>query len=160
MNFLNIMNMKKLINIVLLVLLMSTVSSCLKSGLEELPTYNEAEIANLYFEYRWWDEAANQMAVKTLTVEKQIVDDDNLITCKLTVPAAGGSFTAAIRQEVSLNKLIAYIDVSTAARVTPLNGAPKLGNPGDFSAKEFKYLVTAADGTKREWTIKITDFIK
>jgi hypothetical protein len=42
----------------------------------------------------------------------------------------------------------------------PLNGAPKLGSPGDFSAKEFKYQVTAADGTKREWTIKITDFVK
>lgn len=152
--------MKKLINIVLLVLLMSTVSSCLKSGLDELPAYSDAEITNVYFEYRWWDEAKSQMAVKTLTIKKQISADDNLVTCQLTVPDAGGSFTAAIRQEVSLNKLIGYIDVSTAARVTPLNGAPKLGNPGDFSAKEFKYLVTAADGTKREWTIKITDFVK
>ena len=44
------------------------------------------------------------------------------------------------------------MDLSTAARITPLNGAPKLGNPGDFSAKEFKYQVTAADGTKKEWT--------
>ena len=112
------------------------------------------------FEYRWWDEAKDQMAVKTLNIEKQISKDDNLITCKLTVPTASGSFTDAVRQNVSLSNLIAYIDLSTAARIMPLNGAPKLGSPGDFSSKEFKYQVTAADGTKREWTIKITDFVK
>ena len=143
--------MKKLINTVLLLFLIGTVSSCLKSGLDDLEAYNEAEITNLNFEYRWWDEAKNQMAVKTLNIEKQISQDDNLITCKLT---------DAVRQNVSLSNLIAYMDLSTAARITPLNGAPKLGNPGDFSAKEFKYQVTAADGTKREWTIKITDFVK
>ena len=103
--------MKKLINTVLLLFLIGTVSSCLKSGLDDLEAYN-------------------------------------------------GSFTDAVRQNVSLSNLIAYIDLSTAARIMPLNGAPKLGSPGDFSAKEFKYQVTAADGTKREWTIKITDFVK
>ena len=147
--------MKKLINTVLLLFLIGTVSSCLKSGLDDLEAYNEAEITNLNFEYRWWDEAKDQMAVKTLNIEKQISKDDNLITCKLTVPTASGSFTDAVRQNVSLSNLIAYIDLSTA-----LNGAPKLGSPGDFSAKEFKYQVTAADGTKKEWTIKITDFVK
>ena len=152
--------MKKLINTILLIFLMGTVSSCLKSGLDDLETYNEAKITNLNFECRWWDEAKNQMAVKTLNIEKQISEDDILITCKLTVPDASGSFTDAVRQNVSLSSLIAYMDLSTAARIAPLNGAPKLGNPGDFSAKEFKYLVTAADGTKREWTIKITDFVK
>lgn len=152
--------MKKLINVTLLIFLLCTVSSCLKSGLDDLATYNEAEITNLNFEYRWWDESKAQMAVITLTTEKQILKDESLITCKLTVPQASGSFTDAVRQNVSLSSLIAYMDLSTAARVTPLNGAPKLGNPGNFSAKEFKYLVTAADGTKREWTIKITDFAK
>ena len=152
--------MKKLINTVLLLFLIGIVSSCLKSGLDDLEAYNKAEITNLNFEYRWWDEAKNQMAVKTLNIEKQISQDDNLITCKLTVPTASGSFTDAVRQNVSLSNLIAYIDLSTAARIMPLNGAPKLGSPGDFSAKEFKYQVTAADGTKREWTIKITDFVK
>lgn len=152
--------MKKYINIVLLIFLMSTFSSCLKSGLDDLPTYSDAEITNLNFEYRWWDEERNQMAVKSLSIEKQIVKDDNLITCKLTVPDESGSFTSAIRQEVSLSKLIAYMDISTAARIKPVNGAPALGKPGDFSTKEFKYMVTAGDGTQREWTIKITEFVK
>ena len=64
--------MKKLINTVLLLFLIGTVSSCLKSGLDDLEAYNEAEITNLNFEYRWWDEAKDQMAVKTLNIEKQI----------------------------------------------------------------------------------------
>ena len=109
--------MKKLINTVLLLFLIGTVSSCLKSGLDDLEAYNEAEITNLNFEYRWWDEAKDQMAVKTLNIEKQISKDDNLITCKLTVPTASGSFTDAVRQNVSLSNLIAYIDLSTAARI-------------------------------------------
>ena len=152
--------MKKLINTILLILLMTTVSSCLKSGLDDLETYSDAEITNLNFEYRWWDEAKKQLAVKTLNIDRQISKEQNLITCKLTVPDANGSFTDAVRQEVSLSSLTAYMDLSIAARMTPVNGAPKVGVPSDFSAKEFKYLVTAADGTKREWTIKITDFVK
>lgn len=44
--------MKKLINTVLLLFLIGTVSSCLKSGLDDLEAYNEAEITNLNFEYR------------------------------------------------------------------------------------------------------------
>ena len=143
--------MKKLINTVLLLFLIGTVSSCLKSGLDDLEAYNEAEITNLNFEYRWWDEAKDQMAVKTLNIEKQISKDDNLITCKLTVPTASGSFTDAVRQNVSLSNLIAYIDLSTAARIMPLNGAPKLGSPGDFSAKEFKYQVI--DGVSKQFAI-------
>lgn len=152
--------MKKLINTILLIFLMSTVSSCLKSGLDDLKTYNEAKIANLNFEYRWWNDANKQMTVKTLDIEKQISEDNNLITCKLKVPKASGSFTDAVRQNVSLSNLVCYMDLSTAARIAPLSGAPKLGVPGDFSANEFKYLVTAADGTKREWTIKIAAFAK
>lgn len=152
--------MKKFVNIVLLIFLMGIVSSCLKSGLDDLDTYSDAEITNLKFEYRWWNDDKQQMAVQEISIEKQISTDDNLITCKLTVPAVSASFTADIRQEVSLSKLYAFMDISTAARITPVNGAPTLGKAADFSAKEFKYLVTAADGTKREWTIKITDFIK
>ena len=63
--------MKKLINTVLLLFLIGTVSSCLKSGLDDLEAYNEAEITNLNFEYRWWDEAKDQMAVKHSTLKNK-----------------------------------------------------------------------------------------
>lgn len=150
--------MKKIINITFLMLLVCMVSSCLKAGLDDLPTYGDAEITNLNFEYRWWDESGKQMRVKTLTTNKEITD--NVITCTITVPAASGTFTESIRNAVSLSNIVGYVDLSTAARIKPQGDAPALGAPADFSQREYTYLVTAGDGTTKEWTIKITDFKK
>ena len=73
--------MKKLINTVLLLFLIGTVSSCLKSGLDDLEAYNEAEITNLNFEYRWWDEAQSCLT-KSMMVwlrSKQTVNTQKFI---------------------------------------------------------------------------------
>ena len=71
------------------------------------------------------------------------------------IPAAGGKFTEAERAKVSLSNLVVYVNVSTAARVTPLDGSPKFGVPADWT-REHKYSVMAADGTKKIWTVKVT----
>ncbi len=150
--------MKKILNIALLLMWATLVSSCLTAGLDDQPAYEEADITNVNFEYRWWDQDAAQMRVVTLNTKRETTGE--VINCTITVPAASGTFTEAIRNGVSLSKLIAYMDISTAARIKPLNGAPALGEWADFSAKEFSYLVTAANGTQKEWTIKIKDFVK
>lgn len=152
--------MKKIINIAVLLVLLLSVTSCLKSGLDDLPAYDEAKITNIHFEYRWYDESAKQLRVQALTVTKEIDEDANVITCSITVPATNAIFTESIRKEVVLSNIACYVDISTAARLKPLANAPTLGEMQDFSAKEFRYLVTAANGDKREWTIKIQDFIK
>lgn len=154
--------MKKVLNITVLLLLLISVTSCLKSGLDDLPAYDEAKITNIHFEYRWYDdsEGAKQLRVQTLNVEKTIDDETGIVTCKITVPGTSAVFTESIRDKVSLSSIACYVDMSTAARLKPLNSAPTLGEMRDFSAKEFKYLITAANGDKREWTIKIIDFIK
>lgn len=95
-----------------------------------------------------------------MTLAKTIDEENNTVTCKITVPGTNALFTEQIRNEVSLSNIVCYIDMSTAARLKPLNGAPTLGEVQDFSAKDFRYLITAANGDKREWTIKIQDFIK
>lgn len=64
------MNMKKFINIVLLLFLIGIVLLCLKLGLDDLEVYNEVEIINLNFEYCWWDEVKDQMVVKIFNIEK------------------------------------------------------------------------------------------
>lgn len=151
--------MKKFINITLLLITVSMVSSCLKMGLEDLPTYGDAQITNLNFEYRWWDEIYQQLRVVTLNTDKKI-EEDGRISCTITVPAANQLFTETIRNQVSLKNITGYVDLSVAARIKPLNGAPELGSPADFSGKTFHYLVTAADGTTKEWVIEITDFKK
>lgn len=116
--------MKKIINIAMLLVLLVSASSCLKSGLDDLPTYDEAKITNIYFEYRWYDDAAKQLRVQTLTLAKTIDEENNTVTCKITVPGTNAVFTEQIRNEVSLSNIVCYIDMSTAARLKPLNAAP------------------------------------
>ena len=85
--------MKKIINIAMLLVLLVSASSCLKSGLDDLPTYDEAKITNIYFEYRWYDDGAKQLRVQTLTLAKTIDEENNTVTCKITVPGTNALFT-------------------------------------------------------------------
>lgn len=152
--------MKQLAKIYFLCLLVGTMTSCMKSGLDELEVYDNAEIANIAFEYRWWDDAAKQLRVVQMSTAKTIDADAKEVNCTITVPAANGNFTVSIREGVSLKRLAANFDLSTAATVTPLNGAPALGTLADFSNREFRYQVKAANGNKAEWTIKIAELKK
>ena len=149
--------MRKIIFIFSVLLLAMT--SCIDSGLQELPVYNEAEITAFNLEYRFVTKNANgvdMMAVVTLSnANLQINKEAATITLTATIPAPTTSFTPAERKKVSLEKIIAYGKLSPAAKIEPLEGAPVLGTPGNFTA-ERKYKVTAADGkTSKIWTIKI-----
>lgn len=95
------------------------------------------------------------MAEKELDRTNDIDSDNGIATAVFTIPAAGGKFTEAERAKVSLNNLVVYVNISTAARVTPLDGSPKFGVPADWT-QEHKYSVMAADGTKKIWTIKVS----
>lgn len=152
--------MKTINNFLLLFLLMVSATSCLKAGLDDLETYDQHEITNVRFEYRWWDEADKRLRVIEMSVDKNIDKDNRIISCTINVPAATSAFTAAIRENVSLSNLVMNTDLSTAARIKPVNNAPALGSPANFSAKEFVYRVTAANGETVDWTIKILDFKK
>lgn len=152
--------MRYLIHTTLLCVMM-LFSSCLKMGLEELPVYESAELTNVRFEYRWWDEAAKQLRVVQMSVSNKLDNEGKTLRTTITVPATSKVFTKEIRDEVSLSNLCANVDISTAAQIKPLNNAPQLGVPADFSAKEFSYQIIAADGkNKANWTIVIEDFIK
>ena len=49
--------MKRIYQILVLAILVILNTSCLKSGLDELETYNLNDITNVRFEYRWWNES-------------------------------------------------------------------------------------------------------
>lgn len=135
-------------------------NSCLKAGLDDLPTYSDADITEFKFEYRWFDNDAYQMRVFQLTSEYTVDKKELTISCKITVPAAQGKFTDEIRNNVTLNDIVGYCSVSPAASIKPLGNSPKLGVVTDFSSNNFKYQVTAGDGTVKVWTLIISDFIK
>jgi hypothetical protein len=141
-------------------------TSCLKYDLPTLPVYTDCNITNIYYEYRYYDSTSvwidNSPIVKyvTLTVTKTIDANANTVTVSLVVPAASGTFTVAKRANVALTNLIGSVDLSTAAIIAPIDGAPVLGMPGDFSAPR-QYKVTAADGvTTKTWTITVTSLAK
>lgn len=133
------------------------ISSCAK---EDLPSYTEAEITSVGAYHRYVtnlkDELTGEYKVAEKELEKgnQIDSEAAAVTATFNIPGASGTFTEEERAKIALNKLVVYFNVSTAARVTPIGGAPKLGIPADWTS-EHQYSVIAADGSKKTWTVKV-----
>ena len=68
-----------------------------------------------------------------------------------------GNIPEAERGNFTESKAVVAVTISTAATIKPINGAPKLGVPGDWT-KDNQYEVTAADGTKKTWTIVVEPY--
>ena len=64
--------MKRIYQILVLAILVILNTSCLKSGLDELETYNLNDITNVRFEYRWWNESEQRMRIIEMNVDKSI----------------------------------------------------------------------------------------
>jgi hypothetical protein len=149
---------KYIINAIFLFVGTVSFTSCLESGLNELPAYEEADITDVYFEYRY--EATRSDGVKDIkyirmTNDKRQIDAGGTINMEIRVPATDGTFTESERAKVSLNNLVCYCYLSNVARIEPVDGAPVLGRIGNFSSA-VKYKVTAADGkTSKLWTIHV-----
>lgn len=153
--------MKTLYKYLALALLIVLNTSCLKMGLDELETYNQNDITNIRFEYRWWDESGKRMRVIEMDTERSIDNKTKEVVCTIKVPETTSVFTTEIRNQVSLRTLAINVDASTSVRITPIGNAPAMGTfPADFSAKEFEYKVTAGNGDNANWIIRITDFKK
>jgi hypothetical protein len=134
-------------------------SSCLKKDLPVYPEFDANEITLVNVEYRF---NGSQMmngqpivAYQKLTVAQTIEKTSNTINVVITVPPAGGEFTAEERAKVAQSKLWFYMNISTAAKISPVEGTPPLGDPSD-ATKPLKYNVTAANGTSKLWTINVT----
>jgi hypothetical protein len=67
-------------------------------------------------------------------------------------PTFSASFPLKEKVKVSLGAYKRFATIPNAARIEPLNGAPVLGTPGDYS-KPVSYLVTAANGDSKKWNI-------
>lgn len=138
---------------VLLLMVGEIFSSCLKKDLDALPAFSDVNIDRFDFEYRWNDNGT--FRVVTFNTDVPAVSD-KVLKVTTTVPDASGTFTDAIRNQVSLANIVAKCNISTAATIKPVGDSPKLGVPADFS-KEAIYEVTAADGvTKKQWTLVLT----
>ena len=102
--------MKRIYQILVLAILVILNTSCLKSGLDELETYNLNDITNVRFEYRWWNESEQRMRIIEMNVDKSIDKENKKISCTITVPEATKTFTSDIRSQVSLSTLAINVD--------------------------------------------------
>ena len=142
---------------ILLVVVMMSMTACLEYGLKELPVFEDANITDIYFEYRYMVTQNGFTSANFMRLTNVARDiSDQAINIKVSIPEAAGTFTEAERAKVNLNNIIGYCYLSTAATIEPIEGAPKLGQPGNYSAP-VRYRVTAADGkTTKTWTITAT----
>lgn len=142
---------------------MTSFSSCLKKGLPKLENWDLNNIENIYVEHRYEsDKVMNGrpvVAYQRLNVVRSVDESNGVIDLKIEVPQASGSFTEKIRDQVLQTNLWMYMDISTAAKVIPLRDSPNLGDPIDLT-KEHQYQVTAANGSSKVWSIKVTAFLK
>lgn len=138
-------------------------SSCLEYNLPELPLYEGSEITLVSVEHRFNGSQTMHgqpiVAYQKLTVSQQINKDAGTVNVQISVPGPTEQFTAEEREKVVQTHLWFYVNISTAATIKPIEGTPKLGDPSD-ATKALKYEITAANGSKKIWTINVTAFDK
>ncbi|QIL42086.1 hypothetical protein G7074_24145 [Pedobacter sp. HDW13] len=151
----------KHISLLMMILSLGLLSSCLKKGLTDYAVFDTNEITLVNVEHRFnGTQTMNGqpiVAYQKLGLAQQIDQANSTINVQITVPAANGQFTAAEKAKVVQSKLWFYMNISTAASISPTGGTPTLGDPTD-ATKQLKYVVTAANGASRVWTINITSF--
>lgn len=148
--------MKTILNFIILALTSMALSSCLESDLEELDTYTGKDItgvAGVYHRYYGTDKIPGSGEVQVLQVALNYGNfeaNSETGTCKFTCQIPS-NFPEPQLSHFSLSNVVVVLNISTAAVIKPIEDAPKLGVPGDWS-KPNKYEVTAADGSKKIWT--------
>ncbi|WP_278703102.1 DUF5018-related domain-containing protein [Phocaeicola sartorii] len=156
--------MKRYTYIIVMIFLPFLLNSCLKDGLDDIEYSDECEITDIKFEHRWAVESDVEgiwtLKFKEMKVVRDIDLDNKVVTVDIMVPDTDNSFPQSERDKVNLSSLACSFFVSKAAKVTPLDGAPKLGTLGDYSSKNFRYRITSASGVSKDWQIVINSFNK
>ena len=154
--------MKKYLSIALSFLLAMVVcTGCLKHGLDDLETFDGADIQSIQgVYYRFTTEQmdpagqTNQVRQVQLSVGNRVVEAGETSGVASIDARPSSSFPADQLDKISASNLVVVLNLSTAATVHPMDGAPKLGVPGDWS-KPNKYRVVAANGDSKEWTVTV-----
>ena len=153
--------MKKFLNIFAALLLAVVSTSCLKHDLEELDVYSDCDITRVDCPYRWktgeihpgtQSEKVNQVYVSAYS-RTYVTDESDPSRGVCTIRYSKTNIPEQYRSTAE-TEMVVYVTISTAATMKPINGAPALGIPADWTA-DHEYEVTAADGTKKIWKIVV-----
>ena len=156
------MKIFKNIKLLLLVALAPILASC---SWADLPAYEDANIDGVAFYYRFksptdTDPITGEPMVRNvaLTTSSLEIDADKG-EVSLVVRASKSNFPAEIYEEMDATNLIGTVTISTAARIEPTDHHKALGLPDDWTTPH-SFVVTAANGNKKTWTITVTEFRK
>lgn len=137
------------------VLSMICLTGCLTHGIDDPDdVYDGADITGLQgVYYRYMDKSGSEPVVKQITLARgsDINTEDNTMAIKCQAPS---NFPTDQLSNLKASELVVVLNISTASIIEPIDGAPKLGVPGDWS-KPNKYQITAANGTKKIWTVTL-----
>lgn len=156
--------MKNIKNItwLLIVALAPLFASC---SWEKLPAYDNANIDGVAFYYRYADPTAKdpitgEPIIRNGSLTTQNVNiDSNAGTITLALYANPNNFPATVLSGISLNNVVGTVTLPTAARIAPVGNNKVLGVPDDWTSPH-QFVVTAGDGTKKNWTITVTGLTK
>jgi hypothetical protein len=151
--------MKKILGILTALFMAVCMTSCLEHDLEELEVYSDCDITGRDIYWRWVTDEVHPgtgaQKVKQVRLPywsgASVIDKENA-TAHIRYTVAQSGLDATQKAAFTATKAVMVVTVSTAATIKPIDGAPELGVPGDWT-KPNKYEVTAADGTKKVWTI-------
>ena len=139
--------------------MMCGLTGCLDHGLEDIDTYNGADITSIegvYYRYTT-DKILNvsgEPQVKQIALKMvQPTIDPETGTVEVTVEPTV-NFPAEELSKLSVDNLVVCLNISVASVIRPIGGSVKLGVPGDWSHPN-SYEIIAADNTKKEWTITV-----
>lgn len=136
-------------------------TSCLTANLPDIDTYEGCDIesvSGVYHRYFGTETipAGGELQVKqhqlTVVNDSQEIDKEaGTLTFDVAIPT---NLPESERGKVKASNLVVILNISTAALIEPIDGAPSLGVPGDWS-KTNRYKVTAANGSVKEWSVTL-----
>ena len=151
--------MKKFFNILAAWMLAVFSTSCLDSNLEELELHSGCDISSgeAYWRYYGTEVIPGSGEVKVHQVRLPRAVSADAENCIFKIRYTTTSLNAEQAALFTEANVVVQVTISTAATIKPIGDAPKLGIPGDWT-KDNQYEVTAADGTKKTWTIIVEPY--
>lgn len=152
--------MRKILNIFAALFVAVVATSCLEHDLEELEVFDGCDITRIDCAFRWKTgeihpgtgaEKVNQVTLGSSSKIETDKADPSKGVC--TIKYKNGAIPDEYKATAEQN-MVVYVTISTAAIIKPIGDAPTLGIPADWT-KDHQYEVTAADGTKKTWTIVV-----
>lgn len=150
----------KRVYLTILLMLPLMLTSCLKSGLEDIEVFHDADITSIRALYYYYDTEVSATGSQLFSKGNISRADVTIDTDAATIVVGEATPAAANIDQFDATKVVMMLNISTAATIEPVDGSAVLGVEADWTAgKVNQYKVIAADGTTKIWSITIQSYV-